>query len=399
MNRHAARATLVALFALGLAPRAAADAKVDARGIAERIVGEASGIKEGDLVLVEGQVRDLDLVEELSLAVARRGAHPLQTLGRERTGKRYYTEVPEKYDAARASFALKLVESLDAYVSVQGLEDPGLYRDVPASRIATVGKGFVAWNQRALQKGLKQIYVGNGLYPTEGAAKLLGLTRAELSRLFWTALATPPAQIQANGAAVLAALAGARQVRVTHPSGTDLRFGIEGRPVVLSDGAITPERAARGGAAAVVYLPAGEAMIAPVAGTAEGTVVFDRVPFGPGAIEKLRWTFQKGRLTAHQAAPGAAYTRWKELYEAAGDGKDLFAGIDFGLHPNARAPGKKVLLNFIPAGMVTLALGDDTSLGGSSSSTFGTWAFLPGATVEVDGKVLVEKGALRAAAR
>jgi leucyl aminopeptidase (aminopeptidase T) len=54
-------------------------------------------------------------------------------------------------------------------------------------------------------------------------------------------------------------------VRVTHPNGTDLRFGVEGRPVVLSDGAITPERAAKGGAGAILYLPAGAARVAPVA--------------------------------------------------------------------------------------------------------------------------------------
>lgn len=398
MNRHVVRAALAALVALGFSPRAVAESKIDAKAVAERIVGEAAGIREGELVLVEGDVRDLELVEELSLATAGRGAHPLQLLGRERTGKRYYTDVPDKYDAARATFALKLVELLDAYVAVQGTEEPGLYRDVPAARIATVGKAFVPWGQRALQRGVKQVYVGNGLYPSEASARRLGLRRAELSRVFWAALATPPARIQANGAAVQAALSGARQVRITHPNGTDLRFGIEARPVVLSDGAITRERAAQGGAAAIVYLPAGEAMVAPVSGTAEGTAVFERVPYGPGVIEKLRWTFQAGKLTAHEAAPGVAYTRWKEIYEAAGPGKEHFAGFDLGLHPNAAVPGK-VLLSFIPAGMVSLALGDDTTLGGTHSSEFGAWAFLPGATVEVDGKVIVEKGVLKVAAR
>lgn len=399
MHRHVARTALAVLLALGFAPRAAAAGKPDAKAIAERIIGEAAGIREGNHVLVEGDVRDLELVEELSVAAARRGALPLQVVAREKTGVRFYTEVPEKYDAGRAAFALKLLEILDAYVAVQGQEQPGLYSRVPAARLATVGKAFQPWAQRAMQRGLKQIYVGNGLYPTEATARRLGLTRAELAALFWGALATPPAQIQANGAAVVAALGGAKQVRITHPNGTDLRFGIEGRAVVLSDGAITPERAAKGGPAAIVYLPAGEAMVAPVAGTAEGTAVFDRVPFGPGVIEKLRWTFQGGKLTAYQAAPGPAYTRWKELYEASGAGKELFAGLDLGLHPNARVPGKKGLLSYIPAGMVTLALGDDTTLGGSNSTPFGAWAFLPGATVEVDGKVLVEKGELRAGAR
>jgi len=65
---------------------------------------------------------------------------------------------------------------------------------------------------------------------------------------------------------VKAALAGGKQVRVTHPDGTDLRFGTEGQPVVLSDGAISPSawpRAARRGCSACQGLPARSAGAAP----------------------------------------------------------------------------------------------------------------------------------------
>ena len=124
------------------------------------------------------------------------------------------------------------------------------------------------------------------------------------------------------------AFAGAKQVRVTHPNGTDLRFGVEGRPVILSDGVITPEQAAKGGASAILYLPAGEAQVAPVPGTAEGKVVIDRMDWGIGPVEKLTWTFRAGKLVEYTAKPGPAFTRWKELYEAAPGGKDAFAGID-----------------------------------------------------------------------
>jgi len=392
-----ASAAIAVLLALCPAWGTAAG-KPDFKRTADRIV-ESTGVREGDLVMVAGDVRDLELVEELTMAVARRGAHPLQMLAREKTGKRFYTEVPEKYDATRAAFSAKLAEFVTATIQVAGTEFPGLYQDVPAARFATVGKSFQPVTRRMLERGVKQTFVGNGLYPTEATAKQLGLTRAELAQVFWDALATDPARIQANGAAVQAALAGARQVRLTHPNGTDLRFGVEGRTVVLSDGVITPERAARGGAAAILYLPAGEAQLAPAAGTAEGTVVFDRLPTGAGTIEKLRWTFKAGKLASHDARPGKAYDRWKEIYDAAGAGKDVFAGIDLGLHPGAGAPAGKTLLSWIPAGTVSLILGDDTTLGGTNESTYYGAGFLPGATVEVDGKPLVEKGVLRAAAK
>ena len=100
---------------------------------------------------------------------------------------------------------------------------------------------------------------------------------------------------------------------------------------------------------------------------------------------------------AREAKPGAAFTRAVEIYQAAGAGKDVFAGIDFGLHPGARAPAGKTLLSYIPAGSVSLGLGDNTTMGGTNASAYAAYGFLPGATVEVDGKAIVEKGVLKVA--
>jgi leucyl aminopeptidase (aminopeptidase T) len=396
MASRAARVALAALLAASLSPRAGAAGKPDLKKAAARIV-ESAAIKEGDLVVITGDVAMIDLVEEIGVAAAARGGHPLQLVDRERTGLRYYTEIPEKHDATRAAFWLKLNEIADAVISVEWNDAPGLYRKVPAARLAAVAQSFQPASQTQLRRGVRSVYVGNGLMPTASAAKRLGLSRPELARVFWGALATDPARIQANGAAVKAALAGAKQARVTHPNGTDLRFGIVGQPVVLSDGAITPERVAQGGAATILYLPAGEAQVAAVSGTAEGVLVLDRTPTLNGNIEKARWTFKGGRLVAYDAKPSPAFARWKEIYEAAGTGKDVFAGIDFGLHPGARAPAGKRLLSYIPAGSVTLAIGDSTTLGGTNASAYGSYGFLPGATVEVDGKAIVEKGVLRVA--
>jgi leucyl aminopeptidase (aminopeptidase T) len=312
MRSRAVQAAFAALLATSLSPRAGAVEKPDLRKAAARIV-ESAAIREGDLVVVLGDLAMIDLLEEISVAVAARGGHPMQLVGRERTGLRYYTEVPEKYDATRAAFWLKVTEIADAVIRVEWNDAPGLYRKVPAARFAAVTQSFQPAAQTLLRRGVRDVYVGNALMPTGSTARMLGLSRPELARVFWNALATDPARIQANGAAVKAALAGGKQVRVTHRNGTDLRFGIEGRQVILSDGAITPERVAQGGAATLLYLPAGEAQVAAVPGTAEGVVVFDRLPTVNGNIEKLRWTFQGGKLVSRDAKPGPAFAREGDL--------------------------------------------------------------------------------------
>ena len=325
----------------GLPSFVRASEKRDLKAVAERIVAESAGVHEGDLVVVAGDVRDIEFVENLAIASARHGAAPIQFVEREQTGVRYFTEVPEKYDGTRASFWIQVAATPTVWFQIFSSAEPGLYKAIPPSRLFNVGKSFRPVGEILMKRGVRQVYIGNGLYPTAATAKILRVSEAELAKIFWGALATDPKLIQANGTAVTGAFAGAKQVRVTHPNGTDLRFGVEGRPVILSDGVITPEQAAKGGASAILYLPAGEAQVAPVPGTAEGKVVIDRMDWGIGPVEKLTWTFRAGKLVEYTAKPGPAFTRWKELYEAAPGGKDAFAGIDLGLHPGVKSPSGK----------------------------------------------------------
>jgi hypothetical protein len=45
--------------------------------------------------------------------------------------------------------------------------------------------------------------------------------------------------------------------------------------------------------------------------------------------------------------------------------------------------------------MVSVWTGNDTWAGGDNNAPFGVGGFLPGCTLKVDGKVIVEKGALK----
>ena len=67
---------------------------------------------------------------------------------------------------------------------------------------------------------------------------------------------------------VAAVLAGAEEVRVTNPNGTDLRLGLRGRKPLCDDGDYS--RPGSGG-----NLPAGEVFVSPELGTARGFIVYD----------------------------------------------------------------------------------------------------------------------------
>jgi hypothetical protein len=85
----------------------------------------------------------------------------------------------------------------------------------------------------------------------------------------------------------------------------------------------------------------------------------------------------------------------KAYYDAAEAGKEEFSVIDLGINPNVKLkPGSK-FANWVPAGMLTIAIGNNAWAGGENKSPFSYQFFLTGCTVVVDGKTLVDKGNLK----
>jgi leucyl aminopeptidase (aminopeptidase T)/tetratricopeptide (TPR) repeat protein len=385
------------LAAVGLAstsqaaPRAIGE-KPDLDAMAQKLVTEAAQVKEGDLVLITGSARDLELLEDLAVHVGKVGAFAFVRLGDDRIARRFFKEVPEKYDSQAPKLDLKIAQTFDAIIGVDETDDPGVLKHVPAKRLAERGKAYAPVMEALNARGVRRVFVGNGLYPTAGNAKLLGISRESLAKLFWESLDVDLAQVTADGEALRTTLLAGKELHVTNPNGTDLRFRIEARPVLVSDGVVSEEKVRRGGAATVVYLPAGEVLLSAVRGSAEGTVVGDRVPYEDAWIEGLTMTFRAGKLTSMTAKKGLE--RAQAQYNAAGDRRDEFAGIDFGINRRARASTRKDLLSWIPAGMVSLGVGNDLWAGGDNAEPFGVTAFVPGSTVTVDGRVVVQGGEL-----
>ncbi len=199
-------------------------------------------------------------------------------------------------------------------------------------------------------------------------------------------------KLQATGETVKTAIATGKEVHITNPNGTDLSLRIDGRPVFVSDGVISDEEMELGGAAGMVWLPAGEVYTTPVPGTAEGTVVVDHYFFQGHDIRDLTLTFEAGKLVSMTAESNLE--RLQAVYDAAGPGKDLFAVVNVGLNPNVRIPSGSQMVAWMPAGMVTIGFGNNTWAGGENNVAFGFFSFLPGSTLKVDGKVLVENGVL-----
>jgi leucyl aminopeptidase (aminopeptidase T) len=366
---------------------------IDYEALAQKLVTQCANIHEGDLVLVSGGVRDFELLENIAVNVRKVGAFPLVTLNSDRMWRRSFDDVPAKYDSRSMEFQLKLAGLITAQIHVDFTEKESLLANVPPERVAAFYKALSVVDDLKRKRNVRFVNLGNELYPTRERAKLFGLSQEELSKIFWDGVNVDYSKLQATGKAVKAPLASGKQVHITNPNGTDLKMQIEGRPVFVSDGIISADDIQTGGAACLAFLPAGEVYLAPVPGTAEGKVVVDTQFFQGSEIPGLTLTFKAGKLTSMTAKSGLEPL--KALYDAAGPGKDEFAFIDIGINPNVRlVPGSR-MVGYMPAGMVTVGIGNNAWANGENNAGYSMDNFLPGSTLEVDGKVLVEKGVLK----
>ena len=85
----------------------------------------------------------------------------------------------------------------------------------------------------------------------------------------------------------------------------------------------------------------------------------------------------------------------KALYDAAGEGKDLFAVVDLGINPNVKLPSSSAVGTWVPAGTVTVGMGNNIWAGGNNKNRYAYYVSLPGTTVTLDGKPIVESGQLK----
>ena len=373
---------------------AAKPAPTDLEQLAERLVRQSAGVREGEVVVISSGAENMELLENIAVQVRKAGAFPLVTVGSDRLSKRMYADVPEKYESQTRQLGLKLAELADVMIEVGRPTAEGLFADADPKRLAARSRAAEPVVEAFIKNGVRTVEVGNGLYPQDWLAGRYSMTPEDLAKTFWGGVNVDYTDLQSRGAQVSAALSAGRELHIRHPNGTDLKVRVEGRPYGVSDGIISAEDVKKGPAGLSVYLPAGEVYVTPVPGTAEGKVV-RAVDYYEGLeIKDLTMTFAAGRLTS-LAGSGPGFEKLKAAYDAAGEGKDLFAVVDFGINPNVKLPSDSKAATWVPAGTVTVGVGNNVWAGGDNKSAYGYFVSLAGTTVTLDGKPVVEAGQLK----
>jgi leucyl aminopeptidase (aminopeptidase T) len=179
------------------------------------------------------------------------------------------------------------------------------------------------------------------------------------------------------------ALTGATLARLTSPAGTDITIGLEGRKGLSDTGQLMNKGS--GG-----NLPAGEAFIAPMEGTSQGTLVFDGSLAGWGKLASpVKMHIARGKVISIEGGQEADWLR-QALMPCGEPGLNL-AELGIGTNPKAKLTGA-VLEDEKVLGVVHLALGDNKGFGGQVEAGIHLDGLVLNPTLWLDGRLVIDAG-------
>ncbi|HWH19509.1 MAG TPA: aminopeptidase [Solirubrobacterales bacterium] len=211
-------------------------------------------------------------------------------------------------------------------------------------------------------------------------ATLPGVTEEMLARLMNGDLD----EMRRRGWAIVNALNAGSEAHITDRNGSDLRFSLEGREGIVDAGELT----AKG---AFGNLPCGEGFIAPVEGTAEGTLVVDGSIAAIGLVESpVHLTIEGGHLVGATGDQGA---RLMELLTAHGPDGTNVAELGIGTNEEAILTGN-ILEDEKIFGTAHVAFGASAGIGGTIQVPVHLDVVIKEPTVEIDGEAILGGGEL-----
>ncbi len=366
--------------------------------VAHRAIDVSLGVKSGETVWIHGWDHTVDLISLLAWECRKRGCHVLLTVQPEDFWLRSITEGPLALVDRMSALQTSVLRETDAYIFTLGPRKP-----IPWERIAKERRKAVSiwldekydrstfakeWSAIASRRKVRMLAIEATLATPE-RADVLGLNYEKWKEITLAGCVVDYHEIARRARKLSSVLGGEEEVHITTRYGTDLRFRLDRRPVCVSAGLASEEKAEKG---TVTFLPAGAIEVSACEESAEGRVVYDvPVNVGSGAIAGLTLQIKNGQISKFAAE------KHKELFshyleEGKGD-IDRFAFFGFGLNPNLRhgfTQDDKVL------GGVTVGFGDNENKGGKNKAGgHEFWASMTKATVTIGDTKVMHNGRLQ----
>jgi leucyl aminopeptidase (aminopeptidase T) len=293
------------------------------------------------------------------------------------------------------SLLLALKQS-NAFIFTLGPKNPVPWERIPEERRGTISiwldrrydrSEFAKEFGRAAMKRRVRMLGIEATLATRERAGALGLDFLQWRRVMLEGCVANWREVSGRARSLAGGLQGSEDVRITTPTGTNVRFRLDDRQVEVSDGLTSEEKALKG---EVTFLPAGNVEVSFDEESAEGEIVYDLpIKNGRQDVKNLALKVERGRVVEFAADEGTDIFK-EYLHSAHNAGRVSYSG--FGLNPNLRfgfTQDDKVL------GGVSIGLGDNEMKGGRNRANGQEWwGCVSRATVVIGGKEIMRRGRL-----
>jgi leucyl aminopeptidase (aminopeptidase T) len=345
--------------------------------IAQRAVG-GLGVESGELVLVRDGAGRPEVLFEVLLAIEQRGATPLPEFVFPTYLQRLLSTVPASHLGDWDRHRQGWVRHADRVLVLEGAEQDTA--GVPPEALAAWGRATHRLGAIDEERRLPYLLMG---VPTADRAAALDLSLPELEAALVPALAAPAAELRSEIGQVRSALEGGHILTVLTGAECELQLALGDRPWLVDDGEVTPEDRISGGQ--VSNLPAGSVYTTVLEGETSGKLQLPRA----GGATDITLRFANGHV-AEVEGVGADAVR--ALLNAHTGDPGRVSHIGVGLNPYLHRVIGWTLIDEHVHGCLFVALGENRYLGGENASSLNVDFAIPGATLLVDGRVVVDGG-------
>jgi aminopeptidase len=355
--------------------------------LADVLVSYSTGVRPGDVVLLESPVAAAPLVREIFRKVVRAGGQPLLRLSFEQLGETLIRDGNDEQLEWINPVRVEDFERADVRIVLLAASNTRGLTSVDPSRQALYGRAHEALGNRYLQRAaageLRWVLTQ---YPTAAAAQDAEMSLEQYERFVYKAGKLDDAdpieswkQFAARVEAVASFLGTKSELRVVAED-TDLRLGVAGRTWIPAHGGEN--------------FPDGEAFTGPVEDSVEGTIRFTfPAVFQGREVDDVRLRFEHGEVVEATAAQGEGFLR--EMI-AMDDGARRVGEFAFGLNDGIGEYTKNTLFDEKIGGTCHLALGTAYPETGGKNRSGLHWDMVcdlrNGSEVYADGELVYRDG-------
>jgi aminopeptidase len=358
-----------------------------AENLAKILVGYSTRVKEGDVVVIDGEIAAEPLLLAIYEETLKAGGNPMMNVSVDGQAAAYYKLASDAQIEWVSPLQEWTVDNADVRISVGASTNTRELSAVPPERQTLRQAATGELMQRAMKRSAEGSYRWcYTLFPTGAYAAEAEMSLADYEDFYFGACLADDAeplsawQRASRECKRLAEwIEGREEVRVTAP-GTDIRLGIAGRTFIPCDGEHN--------------MPDGEFFTGPVEDSVEGEVTF-HLPavIGGREVSGVRLKFEAGRVVDATAERGEEFlVKLLDTDEGARRLGELGIGTNYAIDRGTR----EVLLDEKIGGTVHMAVGASyPESGGTNDSAVHTDLVCDlrlGGRLEVDGEVMQEDG-------